>query len=341
MKRFDIAMVGCGGVSRMHFDGYLAHPERVRVVAACDPHEQRVKAAQEKYGFSRACSSVEEMIDQGGWDVAVVCTPTPVREEVVGALASAGKHAFVEKPLADSYEEAARMVATCAAAGVKLAVNQNFRYHYAFDIAKRVIGEGSLGNVLTVAHQELMFRQDSGWRTECARHALAVMGVHWLDGFRWMLGREAKSIVCQTHSSSAIDCVGETDAIAHIVFEGGTSVSYVESFSSPARRMETLAIGERGALKLGYEGATLYHKDERQESVERWENPYGRAAKPESARQALDELLLSLERDTEPSNSGHDNLKTIALLEGAYRSAAEKRVVAFRDGELMSDAAGD
>jgi len=39
MDPVGIAMIGCGGVSRMHFAGYAAHPERVRVAAACDPDE--------------------------------------------------------------------------------------------------------------------------------------------------------------------------------------------------------------------------------------------------------------------------------------------------------------
>jgi len=331
---FRIAIVGCGGVSRMHFAGYAARPERVRVVAACDPDAERARQARDQWGFERACASVGELIEPGGWDVAVVCTPTPVREEVVKELAAAGKPVLCEKPLADSFGEAERMVAACDAAGVPLAVNQNFRYHYAFDIAKRVLREGRLGDVVTVIHQDLMFRQDRGWRTGCARHALSVMGVHWLDGFRWMLGCEARSISCHTRSSPAIECVGETDAAVQVAFQSGARVSYVESFSSPVGRAETLVIGERGALLLGYDGAALFDKDHRHEPAERWGNPLGSGDKPGSAFKALSELLSALEGATEPSNSGRDNLKTIALLEGAYRSAEEGQSIAFRDGLL-------
>ena len=44
-KRWDIAIVGCGGVSEMHLQGYARHPERVRVVAACDVEAERAEAA--------------------------------------------------------------------------------------------------------------------------------------------------------------------------------------------------------------------------------------------------------------------------------------------------------
>ena len=43
MKLFKLAIIGCGGVSPMHFDGYAAHPERVRVVAVCDPSSEAVR----------------------------------------------------------------------------------------------------------------------------------------------------------------------------------------------------------------------------------------------------------------------------------------------------------
>jgi len=226
-KIFDIAMVGCGGVSPMHFQGYASHPERVRVVAACDPDVARAEAAAQQWGIPATFHSVEEMIQGARWDVAVVCTPTPVREGVVRTLAAAGKHLFVEKPMADSLEEARRMMETTAKAGVQLAVDQNFRDHYPFDQARALIEDGRIGPVIGVTHQDLFFRQDRGWRVQHPRHALAVMGIHWLDGFRWMLGSEARSLACQTHRSRAIECIGETDALVQMSFANGIAQSFL------------------------------------------------------------------------------------------------------------------
>jgi UDP-N-acetyl-2-amino-2-deoxyglucuronate dehydrogenase len=324
MAVFNIAVVGCGVVSGMHFAGYLAHPERVRVVAACDIDRARVEAAQQKYGFAYACDSIEQLIERGGWDVAVVCTPTPIRKQAIDKLAAAGKHIFVEKPLADTLDAAQELVAICERHQVQLAVDQNFRYHYPFDTARRLIAEGRIGDVISIYHQDLSFRQDAGWRLGAQRHALSVMGVHWLDGFRWMLDDDARSLTCATRSSPAIDCVGETDACVQIVFERGAIVSYVQSFASPVSRAETLVLGERGALALGYEGIALFDNGHGAEPRERWANPFAGKNKPESAFMGLDSLLTAIEQRAEPPNSGRDNLKTIALLDGAYRSAQER-----------------
>src|SRR5690606_16918534 len=101
---------------------YAPHSDRVKMVAACDPEFEKVEQAQKTYGIEQGFTSVEEMINGADWDVAIVCTPTPVREQVVKQLSSAGKHIFVEKPFADTYEVAKRMVDACSEANVQLAV---------------------------------------------------------------------------------------------------------------------------------------------------------------------------------------------------------------------------
>ena len=331
MRTFRIAVIGCGGVSQMHFEGYAPHSDRVRIVAACDTDERRAERAREEYGFEHAFGSVRDMIDAADWEVGVLCTPTPVREQLIGTLAGGGKHIFVEKPMADSLAEGRRIAEACEGAGVKLAVNQNFRWHYGFDIARSLIADGRIGKVHSIILQSLYFRQDAGWRMGCERHALSVMGVHWLDGFRWMLGSEPVSVCCRMSSSGAIDCAGETDASVQIAFSNGTTVSCVQSFSSAVGRDEAIVIGEKGALILA--GAVeLYDRDHRSEPVERWENPYSGTGKPASAYKALEELLDAIEGGREPTNGGRDNLKTVALLDGAYRSAREGRSIEFEGG---------
>jgi predicted dehydrogenase len=327
MTVHKIAMVGCGGVTAMHFDGYLAHPERVRVVAACDPQPERREWAQRTYGVEQVFAGLDEMISGSEWTTAVLCTPSSLRQEMVELLAAAGKHILVEKPLADTFGEAEAAVATCAKAGVQLAVNQNFREHYGFHLARDLVAAGRIGDVLGVVHEDLMFRQDSGWRTGVERHALSVMGVHWFDGFRQILGREATWVSCRTSSSPAIDCVGETDAFTQVLFED-TPVSYVQSFSSRVPRTQTTVLGSLGTLQLGYNGVSVNSA----EGNKHWDNPYAGGGKPESTFRCLDRLLVAAESGAEASNSGEDNLRTIALLDAAYASARSQAPITLSGG---------
>ena len=301
------------------------------MVAACDVDLARARQFGTTYDIAATFDTLEAALE-AEWEVGVVCTPTSVREPVVAALAAAGRHVYVEKPLADNYGDALRMVETCEHAGVMLAVDQNFRYHYPFDTARRLVAAGTIGRVTQVIHQDLHFRQDGGWRTGQRRHALAVMGIHWLDGLRWILGSDARSLACQTHSSSAIDCIGETDATVQIEFENGTFVTYIQSLSSPVARTETLIIGESGTLTLSYGGVTLHDHGHGGASVEHWDNPYAGGKKPESAYAGLDALLTAVEAGREPGNGGRDNLKTVGMLDAAYCSAESHMPVAFRQG---------
>jgi D-apiose dehydrogenase len=326
----NLAVVGCGNVSAMHFDGFLAHPERVRVVAACDPVAQRRAWAEREYGVPKTFASIEDLLADASasdWDVAVVCTPSEVREPAVAALAAAGKHILTEKPLADSYAEAAHLVTLCEQAGVLLAVDQNFRDHYAFGIAARLIAAGEVGTVLGIAQRDLTFRQDRGWRTQQPRHALSVMGVHWFDGFRQLLSYDATQVTARTFSSPAVDCLGETDAFVQIDF-GPVPVSYVQSFSSRFTATDTVVIGDRATLKFDYGTLTRHAAG----GTRQWINPYAGPGKPESAFLSLNRLLDALGTIKPPSNSGRDNLKTIALLEAAYQSAEQGRTVELTGG---------
>ena len=318
----------------MHLDGFAGHTDRVNVVAVCDPDQSRVAAVREKYGVGEGYSSLVEMIESSDWDAAIVCTPTSVRENVVAELAAAGKHMLVEKPMASTYQEAERIVARCERAGVRLAVDQNFRYHYPFDLAREQIKAGAIGTVANIVHRDLFFRQDKGWRTAEKRHGLAVMGIHWLDGLRWILDRDAASVYAQMGSSGAIDCAGDTDSTVTVAFPNGAFGTYIQSFSSMIGATETVVIGDKGVLTLDYERLALYDRTRSAEPRATWENRYAGANKPESSFACLERLLASIETGAEPPNSGRDNLKTVALLEAAYRSAETAAPVRLENGLL-------
>ncbi len=329
MTGHRVAIVGCGNVSDMHFRGYAAHPERVEVVAAVDPVEERRRWAEQTFGVPRTFASVEELLTGSDFDVASVCTPSTVRLETVTALAGAGKHVMVEKPMADSMEEARELVALCEDAGVLLAVDQNFRDHYAFGLARDAVSAGRIGRVIGIDHRELVLRRVSGWRAAARHHALAVMGVHWFDGFRYLLEDDADWLVARTERSALFDTAGETDAFVHVHF-GRATVNYTQSFTSRVERIETIVLGETGTLAFDYESLRIA-TDDGDEVVP---NPCAGAGKPESAYRSLERLLDAVDEGREPANSGRDNLKTLSLLFAAYRSAETDAPVDLAGGLL-------
>ncbi|TDF93807.1 Gfo/Idh/MocA family protein [Paenibacillus piri] len=328
MKTFKVGIVGAGGVTELHFVGYKEHPERIEITALCDPNPEALHAKADKYGVPQRFTDLREFIQNSGIDVAVVCTPTSIRKEIVFPLIEAGIPVFVEKPFSDTLAEATEITEKAKQRGVPISVNQNFRRHFPFDLIKQKVAEGTIGNVTSMIFTNIFFRQDVGWRLECERNALSVMGIHWFDGFRQILGSEAVSVVCQNRSSSAVNCAGETDATVQVVFENDTVVTYVQSFSSTFNKTDLIVIGETGTIVANHGKAELYRKGEKTPS-QTWDNKISREI---ATYEGLNHLLTSLETGSEAPNSSRDNLKTIAILDAAYVSAEEQRAVYLKQG---------
>lgn len=328
MKKFKVGLIGAGGVTELHLEGYKDHPERVEVAAICDPNEEVRQQKAEKYGISQQFSDLYDFIDNSHVDVAIVCTPTSIRKQVVFPLLDAGFPLFVEKPFSDTLAEAAEITEKAQKLGIPISVNQNFRRHFTFDLVKQIVAENTIRNVTAIIFNNLFFRQDAGWRLQCERHAISVMGIHWFDGFRQILGSEAKSVTSLMSSSSAINCVGETDATVQVAFENGSIATYTQSFSSPLRRTEMIVIGETGTLLAGYNSVELFRNGE-QKAVQSWQNNISREI---ATYEGLNHLLNQLETGIEAPNSARDNLKTVSMLDAAYRSAKEQRIIYLNQG---------
>ncbi|MFS0724239.1 Gfo/Idh/MocA family protein [Paenibacillus sp. 1P07SE] len=323
MKTYKVGIIGGGGVSELHFEGYKEHPERVQVTALCDPNPDTLKARADKYGVAERYTSLEEFIAKSGVDVAVVCTPSPLRKSIIEPLLAAGLPVFVEKPFSDTLAEAQQIVDLSDRHGVPVSVNQNFRRHFPFEVTRDIVAEGTIGKVTSVLFTNLFFRQDSGWRVDCERHALSVMGIHWFDGVRLLLGADAKSVHGLNRSSAAVDCKGETDATVQVTFSNDAVMTYVQSFSSIFNRTEMIVIGEEGTLHVEH-GTIKLLKRGQQNPVQSWQNAVSRET---ATYEGLNQLLAAVESGKEAPNSAQDNLKTIQMLDAAYVSASEGRIV--------------
>lgn len=330
MKKYKVGLVGAGGVTELHLEGYKHHRDRLEVVAICDPNAENLARKAEQYGIRQQFTDLHDFIQNSGIDVAVVCTPTSVRKQVVFPLLEAGFPLFVEKPFSDTLADAIEITKKAELLGVPISVNQNFRRHFPFEVVKDIVSRDTIGKVTSIVFNNLFFRQDIGWRLQCERHALSVMGIHWFDGFRQILGSEAVSVSSLMRSSAAIECAGETDATVQVAFENGAIATYVQSFSSPFPRTEMIVIGETGTLYCTNR-VELYRKGSKT-PLQTWSNDVSRET---ATFEGLNQLLASLETGDEAPNSAQDNLKTVAILDAAYRSAIEQRPILLNQGVLV------
>ncbi len=319
-KKHNIAILGCGNISYRHIQA-CASTERAQLAALCDTDRDAAESKAAGVDGAEVYGSAEQLMEDDSIDVVVVATPPDIRLEVVRPLLEASKHLLIEKPFANSIAEAEIMVAVAGQQEVKLAVNQNYRFLEESQHIKALLDGGKLGTPFFMSQLHSCWRNEkSGWRNTVEHLALAVMGVHWLDRFRWFAGQEAHSIFANTFYSGLLDSEGEDLANVTVEFPSGCLADLTEQWSSRAG-------GGANYFQMDCTGGSVILRDGILKAVGSGretllELPVDADIGPTFAKSLL-ELLDAIDEDREPMHSGLNNLGTMALLEGAYISTNE------------------
>lgn len=148
------------GFDHMHVSGQIdlaqAH-EHVELVAAYDDPQYPGRAERilgDKGVSIPICNDLERMLNQHHPDIAFVCTTTNAHAEITAAVAKAGAHLIIEKPMATSVTEADAMVNAASAAGVELVVNWPLAWYPVHRTAQRLIVEGAIGTVIQIHYYD-------------------------------------------------------------------------------------------------------------------------------------------------------------------------------------------
>jgi len=324
-KIWRVGMVGAGGISSMHLEGIARHPDRLQVVAATDPDPQALAETADKYDIPRRYERLDQMLADGDVDVAVVCTPTHIRSDVVVPLLEAGIPVFCEKPLAETFAEAKVIAGASSRTGTPAAVDQNFRRCFTFAAAKEVLAAGEIGRPLHWIQSAVGLRRDRGWRLTRDRYVMAIMSIHWLDGYRYLFGEEPLIVYCRGVNSPAVEGKPDTGVSLILEFPSGVVVNLSESFSSFAGGSRATLDCEKGALALDYQTLTVIDADGGRREIA---NPFDFEG---AAVHLLLDLCDAVETGRQPETAVADNLNSIRIMEAAYRSLASGKPVNIED----------
>jgi len=332
MAQHGIGILGCGGIARgRHIPGYQGLGDGVQVLAACDPSREALAETHEKLGVERLYESLDELLADDDISVVSVCTPPDVRESVVLPIVASGRHALVEKPFAWRVPEALRMVEAAEAAGVQLAVNQNFRWKEITRKAREIADSGDLGELLLIAEDYYTWRDhDTAWRSWVEQLEISVYSIHCIDRVRWLAGRNAESVYCATSHSPAHVARGETLSATTIRFADDLIGRVTASWCARGMRENQFRVdGTEGSLLAKESGEVCVQmKDGDPEQVLGVEADF-----TPTFGESLRLLLQAVDTGDEPAHSGRDNLKTMEIVDGAYRSAEANQVITLQ-GEL-------
>ena len=146
-----VALVGCGFMGQVvHLPNLAALPQ-CEIVGLVEPRPQRAQLIADKYRISRVYASHLELAEDDTVEAVVTALPHAVNDQVAGDLLRAGKHVFVEKPMAASVAAAQQMIQAARESGALLMVGYMKRYDPGVLEARRIIDElrrsGRLGEM--------------------------------------------------------------------------------------------------------------------------------------------------------------------------------------------------
>jgi D-apiose dehydrogenase len=335
-------LVGCGFFSRNHLHGW-AEAEGAEIAAVCDLDPTRAATAAAEFGIARHGPDLHSLVAEIEPDFVDIATTSPSHRALVEATAAPGRLVIVQKPMADSVEDAIAMVAACDAAGAPLLVHENFRWQAPFREAWRRTQNGDLGRV---DYARFSFRHgydnyvNQPYLAEIERFAIADVGTHLFDLAQLFCG-PADALFCQTQRRNP-KVRGEDSFAALIAHRSGATSSVDCTFEArlhPHRFPQTTGVieGTAGALEIGEDYILTFHGPAGREtySVEPAVPAWG--GKPwhvvQDSVAALIRHAVAVMRGTEsPQPSGAFTVNTVALVHAAYTSAAEGRRVALHTG---------
>ncbi|MFN9089513.1 MAG: Gfo/Idh/MocA family protein [Gemmatimonadaceae bacterium] len=332
-----LALVGCGRISRNHFDVIARNPD-LQLVSVCDLVRERAEQAGTEFGVP-AYTSLEQMLAEVPSDAVVVATPSGLQPQHGRVAARAGRQVISEKPMAISLAAADALVQACDDHRVHLFVVKQNRLNPPIVLLKRAIDRGRFGRIYmancTVRWTRPQEYYDQApWRGtwEFDGGAFMNQASHYVDLIQWLVG-PVESVMAKT-ATLARRIEAEDSGVAVLKFRSGAIGTIEVTMLTFPRNLEgsITILGEKGSVKIG---GTAVNK------VEHWQfADYDdddklveqAATSPPSVYGFGHEgyyrnVVAVLRGDARPDTDGRAGRKSLELILGIYESAKTGRDV--------------
>lgn len=284
MNSLGIGLIGFGMIGKVHTLAYREIPyyyphslPPVQLAAVCTSRTESAQRAALEGGFGAWTTNVDELVARDDVQVVDVCLPNDAHRPAILAAIRAGKHVIVDKPLALNANEAMEIADAAHKANVRVGMVSNYRFVPALLLAKKLTGQGALGQIyhfhldyLHTGYQNP--NRPMSWRlrrNQSGGGALVDLGSHVIDLARALLGDfetvqattrtyiESRPISANSDQREAVD-VDDVTWVQAKMKNGASGSLFVTRFATGAVDDLTVQIyGERGALKFSLQDANV------------------------------------------------------------------------------------
>jgi predicted dehydrogenase len=211
------AVIGVGGIGSDHLHS-LTICHRAAAVALAESNPQRAREASARYHIPRSYADYHELLEQPDIDAVTIALPNHLHAPVAIEALKARKHVLLEKPMATSAKEAAKIIEVARTMKRTLMVAQNFRFNRHTQVARQVVDKGDLGEVY---HARCFWLRRAGiprigsWFTQknkAGGGCIYDLGVHLLDTCLHLMKEfDVATVSAQTYAKFGPRGLGEMD----------------------------------------------------------------------------------------------------------------------------------
>ena len=326
-KVLNVGVAGCGYWGPNLIRNFSQLPD-CRVKQVCDTEENRLAHMKKLYPSVVTTKAFEDLVKDKDLDAIVVATPVHLHYELAKKSLSAGKHTFIEKPMATSSAECEELVKLAEKNKLTLMVGHTFIYSSPVRRIKEIVDSGDIGEIQYISSRRLnlgLFQKDINVTWDLAPHDISII--------LYFMGRPPATINCQgkAHVNKQIEDVTNMS----LNFDNGGFAIIHSSWLDPNKVREMIIVGSKKMI--------VYNDNEPLEKIKifdkRVEVPphydtfaefhysyhYGDAYIPylkqvEPLKMETQHFLDCIRDGKTPETSGLDGLRVVQILEASSRS---------------------
>ncbi|MEX2502776.1 MAG: Gfo/Idh/MocA family oxidoreductase [Trueperaceae bacterium] len=337
-SRLRAGIVGTGGISQLHLDGYRT--AGADVVAICDVDPGTLAARAAAWKVPATYTDAERMFADADLDVVSIATPVTTHHPLVLAAARAGVHVLCEKPIALDLRHAREMIEACERADVRLQIGHQLRSDGAVAQARRAIDAGTIGEVAFVrlrqAHDwggATAVRPSFATRASGGAGTLLDNGCHMMDLARFFAG-DAEEVYARV-ATRRWPIELEDTAQVSIRFASGALGSVEAAWTATGWEEAFWIYGSHGSLEWSnrHQEPVLRHafRDSPGTTWSETDVSTTAFAGERAHTRQIRAFLAAARGEGEVACSGEDGLEAVRLVLAAYDAAGRNRPVRLGD----------
>ena len=323
MKK-NIAVVGCG-----HWGKNLVRnfSDLGSLAAVCDPNAEVAQQYADQYLVKNY--SFSEVLNDLSIEGVVLAVPAPLHASMAIEVMNAGKHAYVEKPLAMNNLEADRMIASAEENGVQLMVGHLLQYHPIFMALRTLVESGEMGALQYIYSNRLSFG-----KVRSEEDVIWSFAPHDISMILSLAGQEPDTVRAESTSILQPD-IADT-AIVHLEFKSGLKAHISVSWLHPYKEQKLVVVGKKAMAvfddtKPWGEKLALYRhvvrSSESLPTLEKAKVEYVEVSQSEPLRNECQHFVDVVSGDVTPLTNGKEGLGVLNVLSAASLSQSKNQAV--------------